>query len=213
MCGRCANHVKALHDWEGIITDWPKDAKVGYNVAPTQTVPVFLETGGVAMRWGLIAPWAKEISSKYATFNARIETAREKPAFRHAWKQSQRCLIPAQGYYEWRTESGRKQPYFIHNADSSPVVFAGLYEPRREGGLPASCTVITRPATAEMESLHPRMPVMLQPENASDWFGESPEDAGSLADKCQPPRLNVYPVSTLVNNARNDDAKCLEVMK
>lgn len=213
MCGRFANHLQHLKDWSEILGSWPTEVSRRYNVAPTQTVAAFVEDGGRAMRWGLIAPWAKEISSRYATFNARLESVAEKPAFRHAWRSSQRCLIPALGYYEWRGEKADKQPYFVHLESGQPMVFAGLYEPAREGGFPASCTILTRPARGTLEALHPRTPAMLAPEQASAWFGESPDDVLRLLEEQAPPAAGFYPVDRAVNNARYDAPDCIDPLE
>lgn len=205
MCGRYANHVKAMHRWTKILADWPKDVETGYNVAPTQTIPVVTREGTQAMRWGLIPAWAKDEKIAYSTFNARLESAKEKPAFRHAWQKSQTCLIPALGYYEWRPEQGRKQPYFIHAADTDePLVFAGLWEQRDDS---FSCTMLTQPAIPEnMAHLHPRMPVMLDLDQAESWLTEGPEQT-DLQPKIP---LYYHPVSTAVNNARNQGASLTE---
>jgi len=116
VCGRFVNHIQALRGWLDILGDWPADIPTGYNVAPTQTVPAVQAQGTFPMRWGLVPAWSKEVSPKYATFNARLESASTKPAFRNAWTHSQTCLLPALGYYEWCTEQGAKRPYFVHAA-------------------------------------------------------------------------------------------------
>ena len=112
MCGRYANHVEVMGEWLGILGDWPGESATGFNVAPTQPVPVACNDGTRTMRWGLVPRWSKEAAPKYATFNARLESAADKPAFRDAWRQSRTCLLPALGYYECRSEQGIKQPYF-----------------------------------------------------------------------------------------------------
>lgn len=216
MCGRYANHVKEMRQWADILTDWPLDAPTGYNVAPTAMVPVFTQDGGQAMRWSLIAPWSHEISGKYSTFNARIETLAKKPTFRHAWSQGLRCLIPALGYFEWKTVGGRKQPWFITPEDGSPLVFAGLWEPARAAkddqseSIPPSCTIITRPAEGEMKDLHPRTPVMLQRELAEDWLAGEPSLAREIAESKPHPKLKLFPVSSQVNNTRHEGANLVE---
>lgn len=203
MCGRFANHVHDMHRWEAILQDWPEDVALSYNVAPSQTIAMFTQDGGQGARWGLIPSWSNEIHSKYATFNARIESVSDKPAFRHAWHCQQRCLIPALGYYEWKTERGSKQPCFVRTSDCSPLVFAGLYEPGRDGQIPASCTLLTRPADKGLVGLHSRMPVMLNPEQAETWFLADGNDARELACSERAVALDVYPVSKAVNNPRN----------
>lgn len=110
MCGRFVNHIQALRGWLDILGDWPADIPTGYNVAPTQTVPAVQTQGTFPMRWGLVPAWSKEASPKYATFNAHLESASTKPAFRNAWTHSQTSPLPALGYYEWCTEQGRNSP-------------------------------------------------------------------------------------------------------
>lgn len=212
MCGRFANHLDALHQWAGLLEDWPQAVETGFNIAPTRTIPAFTASAGMPMRWSLIAPWARQVDSRYATFNARIESIADKPAYRHAWKQSQRCLIPALGYYEWRSEGGRKQPYFVHCADGEPMVFAGIYEPARGPDFPASCAIITRPATPSMADLHPRMPVMLQPGQAGDWFDARPAQAAELAGDGQPPGLEMYAVDTRMNKPTHEGEDCIRAL-
>ena len=209
MCGRYSNHVRAMHDWAVLLGDWPQDVPLSHNVAPTQTIPVFTAAGGQGMRWGLIPPWSAEVSSKYATFNARGESVADKPSFKHAWFKDQRCLIPALGYYEWRTESGAKQPYFVHLQDS-PMVFAGLFEPARSESIPASCTVLTMPSRGILEPLHSRMPVILPLDRARDWFAGSPAQADGILHQDHGLALQFYPVSKRVNNVRNDDEELIQ---
>lgn len=206
MCGRFANHVTAMHDWTAILKDWPAGVVAGFNVVPSQIIATFTPEGSLAARWGLVPPWSQTVSSKYATFNARLESVAEKPAFRAAWSHGQRCLIPALGYYEWKTEEGGKQPYFVHGADGGPLVFAGLYEPGRGYDIPASCTIITRPADAELVGLHARMPVMLAPAQSDDWLHGPLSAAMELALGERPAAVDVYPVSREVNNPRHQGA-------
>ncbi len=210
MCGRFANHVTAMHDWAGILKAWPEGVVAGFNVVPSQTIAAFTSGGGLAARWGLVPPWSDGVNNKYATFNARIESLAQKPAFRSAWSHGQRCLIPALGYYEWKTEAGGKQPYFVHGADGAPLVFAGLYEPARGADIPASCTIITQPADPGLAGLHARMPVMLAPAQAEAWFGAPRAEALALAIGERPVAVAVYPVSRAVNNPRNQGADLIK---
>lgn len=192
-----------------MLEGWPCGVELSYNVSPTQTVPVFTSAGGVAARWGLIPSWSKEINTTYSTFNARIEGIDAKPAYRNAWKQSQRCLIPATGYYEWKGEKGSKQPYFVHSPKGDPLVFAGLYEPARNE-IPASCTIITKAAIGHMADLHIRVPVMLSLKNAVDWYTLPPSSALELAKSENLADVDYYPVSIAVGNSRNDDVRLIQ---
>lgn len=203
MCGRYANHVGAMHGWTDILTDWPSDAQLGFNLAPTQMIPAFTAVGSAAMRWGLIPEWVDQANTSFSTFNARLSTVAEKPAFRHAWQTSQRCLIPALGYYEWRQENGQKQAYFVKRTDGQPTVFAGLYEPPRNKHIPWSCTVLTRPAEGILAELHHSMPVSLLPEHGRIWMSGSSDIALQSAWRDFADEFSFYPVSHLVNSTAN----------
>ena len=200
MCGRFANHVSDMHRWINVLSLWPGDLTTGFNVAPTQMAPVLTTHGNYAMRWGLVPAWSKEASPKYATFNARLETVAEKPAFRDAWKQKRRCAVPIRGYYEWKTAPGGKQPYFVCDAqERGPLVMAGLWE-EREGGL--SFTVLTEPANGRMVALHHRMPVMLTPDTAPDWLAGEGALEPAEQEACRVD-MKWYPVGREVGNAGN----------
>lgn len=206
MCGRFANHVTMMHDWAATLKDWPVGIVAGFNVVPSQSIAVFTSEGGLAARWGLVPPWSQTVSRKYATFNARLESVADKPAFRSAWSRGQRCLIPALGYYEWKTEAGAKQPYFVRSVDGAPLVFAGMYEPGRGEEIPASCTIITRPADTELVGLHARMPVMLTAPQSDDWLRGPLSAALQLALGDRVAMVDMYPVPREVNNPRNQGA-------
>ncbi|MCW8908439.1 MAG: SOS response-associated peptidase, partial [Sedimenticola sp.] len=157
--------------------------------------------GTLPMRWGLVPAWSKEAAPKYATFNARLESVADKPAFRNAWRRSQTCLVPALGYYEWRTESGVKQPYFIHSPESGGLlVFAGLWE-QREGRY--SCTILTRPSDGELAQLHSRMPVMLSHGDATSCLDQGTNTADMLLESNVHREVRFHPVDRAVGNPRN----------
>jgi len=120
------------------------------------------------MHWGMIAPWADEFKMVYPTFNARLETIDQKPTFRAAWRQEQRCLIPMSGYYEWPTIDGIKVKHYVTDKSTDGLVVAGLWEEWRDGAL--STTMITRPADDNMSMIHPRMLCYLTPETGRDWL-------------------------------------------
>jgi putative SOS response-associated peptidase YedK len=175
MCGRYANHVKKMSGWEKILGDWPGTAALSMNIAPTQTIPVVVHLAGVSqaknMRWGLVPSWSDTPKPKYATFNARAETARQKPAFRNACTKSQACLIPACGYYEWSGEKGHKIKHYIQLKDETPLVMAGLWECWTQDEQPLySCTILTRSAISLLAEIHPRMPLILDKNNAQNWL-------------------------------------------
>ncbi|MBI4719354.1 MAG: SOS response-associated peptidase [Planctomycetes bacterium] len=193
-----------------------------YNVAPTQPVPVVRVGGGAAQRrldhlhWGLIPAWADgpEIGSRM--INARAETVADKPAFRSAFKY-RRCLIAADGFYEWQPVAGskRKQPFYIRLRDGAPFAFAGLWERWDRGGRGPieSCTIITTDANELMRPIHPRMPVILAPQDYAAWLEPGLADPAPLKVLLRPypdERMTALRVTTVVNNPRNDSARCIE---
>jgi putative SOS response-associated peptidase YedK len=198
-----------MREWEDLLSQWPAGASVSYNIAPTLVIPAFTPEGGHAMRWGLIPSWANEIPTKFSTYNARLETVASKPAYRHAWSHAQRCVIPILGYYEWRQEGKIKQPYFIRSTSGSPLVMAGLWEPGR-GDLPASCTVITTEAAAEIAYIHPRMPLFVGHDALADWFDAGFGNVRSMLQQWPVPSMDAYKVSTAVNNPRADGAQLID---
>jgi len=212
MCGRFANQEDNATAWDAYFdcdnefATIADTVSVGYNIAPTQTIPVVTKDGWLATRWGMVAPWVKdasEISSKFATFNARSETVSEKATFRSAWSDGRRCVIPALGYYEWQKTQSGKQPYFAGLADESPLFFGGLYEPARES-VCASCTIITMQASEMMAPLHHRMPLMFR--NPTVWL-EGNSFEGHLDD------LSWHAVGKTVNNTRNQGIELIQCEK
>lgn len=204
MCGRFSSAVKPSDAWLELMREWPDELFDRYNVSPTSQIGAFVEGQCHTMRWGLVPSWSKEISNKYATFNARIESIDEKPAFRNAWRKNQKCLIPAQGYYEWQSEEGGKQPYFVTPYDEQPLVFAGLWDECMIGdGKLSSCTIITTESKDELAPLHDRMPVLLGVDSAKRWL-DSADDKALLLDECRAD-FNVYKVDRRVNNSRQED--------
>ncbi len=189
-----------------------------YNIAPTSPVPACrMEEPNnkqlALMHWGLIPHWAKKPDSSYRMINARAETVAEKPAFRSAFRH-RRCLIPADGYYEWKSMEGRKQPYFFSMKDGNPFCFAGLWERWQpaDGDAIESCTIITTAANSLGSDIHHRMPVILEQDDYEKWLDPRTTEASKLLPLLQPfaPRaMSVYPVSTLVNNARVDEPRCI----
>lgn len=175
MCGRYANHVKKMSGWTEILGGWPGRATLSMNIAPTQNIPVVVREMGVLqsknMRWGLVPAWSNTPKPKYATFNARVETALQKPAFRNACLKAQACLIPASGYYEWSGEKGHKIKHYIQLKDETPLVMAGLWEFWMQGDQSIySCTILTRVAVSSLVEIHPRMPLILNKQDAQKWL-------------------------------------------
>ncbi len=194
-----------------------------YNVAPTQDLPVVRAgtEGGpgrelAVMRWGLVPSWAKDPKIGNRMINARSETAAEKPSFRSAMRR-RRCLVLADGFYEWAKEGGAKQPYFIHLAGHRPFVFAGLWERWTKGDEPIeSFTILTTAANDKVRPLHDRMPVILPRDGHDLWLDPKVGDRDRLQPLLKPyanEEIELFPVSRMVNNPRNDVPQCVEPLK
>lgn len=211
MCGRFNNHYNPMRGWAELLAEFP-DVEHSYNIGPSRQIAAFRSTSGDPMRWGLIPGWSKTFDSSYATFNARIESLAEKPAFRNAWQRNQRCLIPMAGYYEWQGPKGEKQPYYISDFDTGGLVAAGLYEQWGEQNQ-LSCTMITQPAITRMDSIHHRMPVLLKPDDARRWLNSEAIGNHQGQDfllSTEPPKLGWHPVSKAVGNVRNDEPRLIQ---
>jgi putative SOS response-associated peptidase YedK len=188
-----------------------------YNVAPTQEVAAVLSEGGERrlelLRWGLIPPWADDPQIGSRMINARSETAPEKPSFRRAFRE-RRCLIPADGFYEWKRMNGSKQPYYIHMKEGRPFAFAGLWESWKDNGGPEirSCAILTTKPNALAGEIHDRMPVILPAGSYDAWLdpdAERDELYGLLAPYPED-EMEAYPVSRFVNSPSNNDPRCIE---
>lgn len=164
------------------------------------------------MRWGLIPHWSKEFSSEFSTHNAQIETLAEKAAYRDAWKNNQRCLIPILGYYEWQGEKGNKQPYFIYAKDSQGLVAAGLYDQWGSTGN-YSCTILTKPANANLEEIHPRMPALLTPESAKQWMKAEQHHALGFLAAVDSPKTDFHKVAKNVGNTQANGKRLIKKLE
>ena len=190
-----------------------------YNIAPTQAIAaVRAKSQGqrqlTLFRWGLVPSWADDPKIGYRMINARADTIATKPSFRAAFKQ-RRCLIPADGFYEWKKEGKEKQPYLIEVGDSQLFAFAGLWESWGGGDRPAieSCTIITTEANSLMSELHDRMPVILSPSDYEAWLDPNNNDREGLQKLLDPypaDQMQYRPVSKTVNNARHEGPECAE---
>jgi putative SOS response-associated peptidase YedK len=240
MCGRYAasrSPEDLAEEFEvDRIVDGTREALVpDWNVAPTKPVPAVLtrrrrDAEGVptdeperrltALRWGLVPSWAKDVAIGSRLINARVETVHDKPAFRKAFA-ARRCLLPADGYYEWYGETrGRKQPFFIGPADGSVLAMAGLYEVWRDRSRPDddpdafrwTSTVLTTTAEDALGRIHDRMPMLVERERWAEWLDPARDDAGrddpgrlrSLLVPAAPGRLSAVPVSTQVNDVASN---------
>jgi putative SOS response-associated peptidase YedK len=196
------------------------DLQPRYNIAPTQPVAAVRQVREDAARemvlfyWGLIPFWSKDTSIGSRLINARAETAAEKPAFRAAFRR-RRCLVVADGFYEWQKQDGGKQPFFIALRDRRPFAFAGLWEHWQggDGSEIESCTLLTTEPNELMRPLHNRMPVILQPQDYDLWLDPAVDDVRRLQPLLRPypaGDMASYPVSRRVNSPQNDDPACIE---
>ncbi|MEV4841106.1 SOS response-associated peptidase [Nonomuraea sp. NPDC049486] len=236
MCGRYASardKHQLLEEFQ-VEQDADPEKELGadYNVAPTKNVYAVLSRVPKdaeravrqlrVVKWGLVPAWAKDPSVGSRMINARAETLAEKPSYRKAFAK-RRCLLPADGYYEWMPVEGdkKKQPYFIHPSDGGVLAMAGLYEfwkdPNRADDDPlkwlVTCTVITTDAEDELGRIHDRMPMMIERERWGEWLDPKvtdTEQAQRLLVPAQPGRLTAHPVGTDVNNVRNNGPGLVE---
>ncbi len=215
MCGRFAFYSpsEATAALFGVTTS--TEVVPRYNIAPTQFIAAVRRdeqnTPELAMlRWGLVPFWAKDPSIGNRMINARSETVAVKPSFRSAYRK-RRCLILADGFYEWRNAADGKTPYFISCADGSPFAFAGLWESwssKDSDESLESTAIITAAASDFMAQLHQRMPVVIHPDLADRWLDGDPEVLSEVIENS--PDLRAWPVDRRVNNARNEGAELID---
>jgi putative SOS response-associated peptidase YedK len=233
MCGRFTLRVPATVLIEHFDLDVRGDRQLPlfaarYNIAPTQDVLAVRADAADGrrtasmLRWGLIPSWSSMDKSGPPMINARSETLAEKPTFRTAVRK-RRCLIPADGFYEWQQPAGggrgKKQPFYIHRPDHGVFAFAGLWDawrdPSRELTI-ESCTIVTTNANPALKELHDRMPVVLAPCDYAAWLDPRVEDPAALAHllaPCGEEELIAEPVDTHVNKVANDDPRCVAVQR
>lgn len=187
-----------------------------YNIAPSQ--PVLLvrnedqRRASALLQWGLLPSWSKQAAASRRSINARAETVAEKPSFRAAFRR-RRCLVPADGYYEWAARDGTKQPYFIYRADRAPFAIAGLWEYwERDGNVIESCALLTCAANGFLSRVHQRMPVLIEPKNYALWLSAETRPA-ELSDLLMPANDDIFAlhaVTKRVNSPANDSRECIE---
>lgn len=215
MCGRFVGFRR----YEALVEHFPidvsnVDVSPNYNVAPTQEILAITrhdeQNHLEKLHWGLVPFWAKETKIGSRMINARSETAADKPSFRTAFKK-RRCLVLADGFYEWKGEKGHKQPIFLTLPDGNPFAFAGLWEVWDNKGKEhtpyRSCTILTREASESLRLIHHRMPVILKSEAYGAWLDPVNQDTESLQDIIQNQiytKLKGVPVSKQVNSVRNN---------
>lgn len=227
MCGRYVQVsspelLAERFDVDEVVLAEPPAAS--YNVAPRQQVLTVVQRAPERrvleqMRWGLVPSWAKDPKIGDRLINARAESLAEKPAFKRAFRRH-RCILPADGFYEWQVVPGRKQkqPMFVHGRDGEPLAFAGLWEAWRDASDPdapwiCSCVIVTTRANAVMAPVHDRMPVVLAASEWETWLDPTNEDVDGLRELLVPPpdaTIEMWPVATLVNSTRNDGPELVE---
>ncbi|MBY0510574.1 MAG: SOS response-associated peptidase [Rhodospirillaceae bacterium] len=187
-----------------------------FNIAPTQSAPVVRHMAGTRtmamLRWGLIPSWAKDTKIAFSTTNARAETVADKPAFRDAFK-ARRALVVADGFYEWKSEAGGKQPYLIARKDERPMAFAGLWErwqPQDGTEAVESFTIIVTAANALISDLHDRMPVILDPAQFDMWLDADHHPPSDVLKPYDPARMYLRPVSRALNSVQNEGPELLD---
>lgn len=192
-----------------------------WNVAPRAEVLTVDDKDGSRrlrpMRWGLVPAWASDPGVGDRMINARAETVLEKPAFRTALER-RRCIVPADGFYEWERIGSRKQPMYLHARSGAPLALAGLWAVWRDATVPdgpwlRSCTIVTTAANSTVAPVHDRMPVMLAPDTWDRWLDRDLTDGEAVIDLLRPAAddlLELWPVSPRVNSARHDDARLIE---
>jgi putative SOS response-associated peptidase YedK len=222
MCGRAKLPTDVSELKLDLKIDWDKlgEYRPRWNATPTSELPVVTSTQGertlTAMRWGLIPFWAKDTKIARSTFNARAESVDTTPAFREAWKAGRRCLVVADGYYEWRKRD--KQPFAVALGNRGLMTFAGLWETWRapDDSTVKSFTIITTRPNALVATIHDRMPVILPSDCWPAWLGEagaSENELKAMLKPYPPERMTLWPVDKRIGNVRNDSPDLFEPLR
>lgn len=219
MCGRYRlSRRKQIIEEYFDAADWQDDWSPRYNIAPTQPVPVLRQHPREpirqisSMRWGLIPHWSKDASIATSTINARSETAAGKAAFSYLLK-FRRCLIPADGFYEWKRSGASKQPYCFEISDGELFAFAGLWDGWQDnsGQWIKTCTILTTMPNAVTATVHDRMPVILDRESYDLWLDPGMQNVAAISEllkPCDARLMRSYPISTRINHVAKDDEDC-----
>lgn len=217
MCGRFAQRSPAKKVGKQFkVREVPPLAE-RYNVAPAQALLAVREGSGgreaAFLKWGLVPRWAKDPGIGNKLINARSETVTEKPSFREAFAR-RRCLVPADGFFEWARRGDRKRPFYFHMRDGEPFAIAGLWERwEGEGGPLETCTLLTTEANELLAPYHDRMPVILRPDDYEAWLDPDARGSRELTELMRPyahAEMRAYEVSAIVNSPSNDDPRCVE---
>jgi len=221
MCGRYTQTQSAQAIAEAFDLDEVPTLPPRYNIAPTQLVGTVLQTPQQrdrqfrVLRWGLVPSWAKDPAIGNRLINARAETVAEKPSFRTALRY-RRCLVIADGFYEWQRQNGNKQPFYFQLEHHQPFGFAGLWEHwenQATGEMMETCTILTTEANEVLSPVHDRMPVILPPEAYDRWLDPDLNQTAKLQPLLRPypaEAMQSYPVSSLVNRASSDRPECIQ---
>jgi putative SOS response-associated peptidase YedK len=222
MCGRFELHsafeiIAQIFGLAGGVSAVP----ASYNIAPGQDIAIVVNEGGtnrlVTCHWGFVPSWCKELNDGYTMSNARGETVAEKPSFRQAFSRH-RCLVVADGFYEWKNEGGQKKPVYVHLKSGMPFGMAGLYNlwTSPEGEQTCTCTIITTDANESLKPIHDRMPVITPPDKYDLWLDPGVQEKEKLLQMLKPypdKELELYEVSTRVNSPKNDSADNIQEIK
>jgi len=218
MCGRFSLGATIRVGQLFNLPDWP-DVSPRYNIAPSQDVPAVVHLRETAhrqfrpLRWGLVPSWSKDRTIGARLINARAETVVTRPAFRGLLRE-RRCLVLADGFYEWQQQDRRKQPWYVRMRDGRPFAFAGLWDRWHSAADDQleTCTIVTTEPNALVSGLHNRMPVILSPTDYDLWLDPGFQEVERLTAVLRPyppDDMTAYPVSTRVNNAAYDDPECV----
>ena len=220
MCGRyrLSRSKQIVEEYFEAASESDEDWAPRYNIAPTQPVATIRQAGASRilsmMRWGLVPSWATDLSIGAQLINGRSETALTKPAFRDAFR-ARRCLIPADGFYEWKKSGKQRHPFHFGMKDGSIFAFAGLWDRWKSpnGQLIDSCSILTTAPNKLLNDVHDRMPVILPPRHYQTWLTAPVTESERLAEILVPfdaALMARYPVSSLVNGAKNDSPECAQ---
>ena len=188
-----------------------------YNIAPSQDIPIIRDTEEgqelVLVKWGLVPHWSKEPKTKYSTINARIETVAEKPTYRTPFK-SRRCLIPADGFYEWKIINGHKIPHYIRMHKCGVFAFAGIWDRwEGDGKTLDSCSIIVMPANEVIKPIHERMPAIIAPAHYDLWLDQritEKDEIMEFLNSAPSGSLKYYSISPWVNSPEHDNERCIQ---